>query len=140
MVFQSKDIAKTDSCAKGEVTELATQENTRVTDIAKKHKQKDHKYQCMEKVKSLAVQGQTLALASAENSDFTWKSHLYDLKAGTLKFLVNAVIDTLPTAVNLKRWMKSSSDKCKLCKGRQTTAHCLNICTVGKDTGRWTWR
>ena len=24
----------------------------------------------------------------------------------------------------------SSSDKCKLCKGHQTTAHCLNICEV----------
>ena len=38
------------------------------------------------------------------------------------------------------RWKKSTSDKCKPCKGRQTTAHCLNICTVSKDTGRWTWR
>ena len=24
--------------------------------------------------------------------------------------------------------------------GRQTTAHCLNICKVSLDTGRWTWR
>jgi hypothetical protein len=60
--------AKTESCVKGEVTELTFQENTRVTDIAKKHMQKEHKDQCMEKVH---VQGQTLALASAENSDFT---------------------------------------------------------------------
>ena len=62
------------------------------------------------------------------------------MKAGTLKFILNATIDTLPTAANLKRWNKSSSDKCKLCKGRQTTAHCLNICKVGMETGRWTWR
>ena len=73
-------------------------------------------------------------------TDFAWKSFLYDMKAGTLKFLVNSVIDTLPTAANLVRWGKSSSDKCKLCKGRQTTDHCLNICKVGLDTGRWTWR
>ena len=26
------------------------------------------------------------------------------------------------------------------CIGRQTTAHCLNICKVSLDTGRWTWR
>ena len=71
---------------------------------------------------------------------FRRKSFLYDLKKGTLKFLANAHIDTLPTAANLKRWKKSSSDKCKLCKGRQTTAHCLNICKVAMDTGRWTWR
>ena len=91
-------------------------------------------------MKSLAVQGKTLVLAAAEATDFTWKSFLYDMKAGTLKFLVNSVIDTLPTAANLVRWSKSNSDKCKLCKGRQTTDHCLNICKVGLDTGRWTWR
>ena len=66
----------------------------------------NHNDACMEKVKSLVVQGNTLALADAEATDFTWKSHIYDLRAGTLKFLVNAVIDTLPTAVNLKRWKK----------------------------------
>ena len=54
--------------------------------------------------------------------------------------MANAHIDTLPTAANLKRWKKSSSDKCKLCKGCQTTAHCLNICKVAMETGRWTWR
>ena len=57
-----------------------------------------------------------------------------------MKFLLNAAIDTLPTAANLVRWKKSNSDKCKLCHGRQTTDHCLNICKVGFDTGRWTWR
>ena len=29
---------------------------------------------------------------------------------------------------------------CPLCKGRQTTNHVLNICNVGKETGRLTWR
>ena len=62
------------------------------------------------------------------------------MKAGTMKFLLNAAIDTIPTAANLQRWKKSPSDKCKLCLGRQTTDHCLNICKVGLDTGRWTWR
>ena len=119
---------------------LQSQFNTKVTDTVKKHMTNKHKEACMEKVKSLVVQGNTLALADAEATDFTWKSHIYDLRAGTLKFLVNAVIDTLPTAVNLKRWKKTSSDKCKLCKGRQTTAHCLNICKVALDTKRFTWR
>ena len=83
---------------------------------------------------------QCLLAAAAESTDFTWKSFVYDLRKGTLKFLANAHIDTLPTAANLKRWKKSSSDKCKLCKGRQTTAHCLNICKVAMETGIWTWR
>ena len=62
------------------------------------------------------------------------------MKEGTKKFLLNAAIDNLPTAVNLQRWKKSPSDKCKLCLGRKTSDHCLNICKVGLDTGRWTWR
>ena len=37
------------------------------------------------------------------------------LKSGTLKFMLNASIDTLPTPANLKRWKYTSSDKCKLC-------------------------
>ena len=57
-----------------------------------------------------------------------------------MTFLLNASIDTLPTAANLKRWKKSSSDKCKLCKNRETTNHCLNICRVALDSGRFTWR
>ena len=65
---------------------------------------------------------------------------MFDLKQGTMKFLLNASIDTLPTQANLKRWNKSGSDLRTLCRGRQTTNHVLNICKVGKDTGRWTWR
>ena len=37
-------------------------------------------------------------------------------------------------------WKKSSSDKCTLCQNRQTTNHCLNICKVALDSGRFTWR
>ena len=91
-------------------------------------------------VKQLAVQGQYLALATAEKEDVVWKSSMYDLKKGTLKFLLNASIDTLLTAANLKRWKKSPSDLCKVCKRRQTTAHVLNGCKVALDTGRYTWR
>ena len=115
-------------------------EYKRISDTAKKHMKEVHQEKSIDKVKSLAVQGRTLELALAEKSDFTWKSFLYELKVGTLKFLVNAVIDTLPTNAYLKRWKKSPSDKCKLCMSRQTTAHCLNICKVSLDTGRWTWR
>ena len=93
-----------------------------------------------EHVRSLVVQGNTLALASAEKEDTIWKGYMYNLKSGTLKFLLNATIDTLPTAANLQRWKKSPSDLCKLCRGRQTTNHVLNICSVGLNTGRWEWR
>ena len=57
-----------------------------------------------------------------------------------LTFLLNTAIDTLPTAANLKRWKKSGSDNCTLCKGRETTKHSLNICKVALESGRFTWR
>ena len=114
--------------------------NNSVKNTAKTHIDISHIEETQKKVKSLVVQGVNLSLDAAENSDFIWKSYMYDLKRGTLKFLLNASIDTLPTAANLVRWKKSTSDKCNLCMCRQTTYHCQNICKVGLDTGRWTWR
>ena len=65
------------------------------TNLLMNHSEKIH-----DKVKFLAVQGRNLALAAAENSDLIWKSFMFDLKRGTLKFLLNAGIDTLPKAAN----------------------------------------
>ena len=90
-------------------------------DVQRRQKWEEH-------VKSLTVKGHNLALAAAERQDLVWKSFMFDLKQGTLKFLLNAGIDTLPTAANLKRWKKSPSDLCKLCKCRQTTDHVLSNC------------
>ena len=70
----------------------------------------------------------------------TWKSFAFNLKKGVLKFILNATIDTLPTRANLLQWKKSSSDKCVLCNGRQTTVHVLSACPVALNQGRLTWR
>ena len=94
----------------------------------------------LEHVKGLQVQGNMLNLAAAENQDVLWKSQMFQLKSGTLKFMINASIDTLPTPANLKRWKCSSSDKCKLCGNRGTTNHYLNCCRVMLNTDRYTWR
>ena len=91
-------------------------------------------------VESLQVQGSLLTLASQEKEDLIWKSTMFQLKSGTLKFMLNAGIDTLPTPANLQRWKFSSSDKCKLCGNRGTTNHYLNCCKVMLDTKRYTWR
>ena len=53
-------------------------------------------------VKNLQVQGSLLSLASQEREDLMWKSAMFQLKSGTLKFLLNACIDTLPTPANLQ--------------------------------------
>ena len=65
---------------------------------------------------------------------------MFDPKALTLKFLLNASIDTLPTPANLMRWKKSPSDLCKLCRCRGTTNHILNGCKVGLESGKYLWR
>ena len=67
-------------------------------------------------------------------------SYVFDLKKGTLKFLLNSQLDTLPIGANLVRWNKSSNDKCKLCKFRETTYHILNCCNISLDQGKYTWR
>ena len=91
-------------------------------------------------VKTLTLQGNFLALATIEHEDAIWKSYMYNLKKGTMKFLLNAAIDTLPTQANLHRWKKSTSDKCKVCRGVQTTSHILNICKVSLENGKFLWR
>ena len=86
------------------------------------------------------MQGHLLTLASQEKEDLLWKSSMFQLKAGTLEFMMNASIDTLPSPANLRRWKLSSSDKCKLCGNKGTTNHILNCCKVMLETGRYTWR
>ena len=91
-------------------------------------------------VKNLVKQGHLLDLAKCQNTDLTWKSFIFDLKKGTLKFILNSTLDTLPTNANLKSWGKSVSDKCPLpnCGVRQTTAHVLSNCQAALP--RMTWR
>jgi len=76
-----------------------------------------------------------------DKSDMIWKSYmlLFNLEKGTLKFLLDSCLDTLPTQTNLLQWGKSASDLCKLClqadaelQGRRqgTTKHILNGCKL----------
>ena len=53
-------------------------------------------------MKSLVQRANFFALAEAEKEDMIWKSYMYDMKKGTLKFLLNACIDALSTAANLQ--------------------------------------
>ena len=84
-----------------------------------------------------------------EKSDMIWKSYMFILKKGTLKFLFNSCLDTLPTQTNLLQRGKSASDLCKLClqagtelQGRrqETTNHILNGCKIALHQKRYTWR
>ena len=75
-----------------------------------------------------------------EGSCITWRSYLWDIPQGILKFAINAGLNTLPTCDNLKRWGKRVSDRCTFCGNIQTLAHILSNCNVALDQGRLTWR
>ena len=93
----------------------------------------------LEHVQGLVKQGKFLELSKCEQNDATWKSYIYNLPKGTMKWLLNASIDTLPTKVNLKLWGKVSNDKC-FCGQKQTLNHILNCCPVSLNQGRYTYR
>jgi hypothetical protein len=88
------------------------------------------------------MQGNLFALLQAENESITWKSYMWDLPHGVLKFSVNSSIDTLPTFTNLRRWGKHALVNCQLCGNmvKQTLFHGLIHCKHTLDQGRLTWR
>ena len=91
-------------------------------------------------VKDLVVQGRFLDLLSMESNCMIWKSIMYNLPVKVLKFLVNAVSDTVNTRANLLRWGKSTTSKCRHCDCVETLNHVLNCCSVFLSQGRYTWR
>ena len=91
-------------------------------------------------LQTLMKQGESLQFLHAQQEDPTWKGYIYSLKKGTMKFILNSNIHTLPTMNNLKLWSKASSDKCHLCGNRDNTHHCLSNCKVSLDQKRYTWR
>ena len=59
-----------------------------------------------------------------------------------VKFAMNASLETLPLADNLKRRGKRASDLCMVCggNGKQTLHHILSSCSSALTQGRYTWR
>ena len=93
-----------------------------------------------ERVGQYVMQGDYLALHMEEQSCLTWKSFMWDVPRGVLKFAINAGINTLPSADNLKRWGKRVIDRCGFCGNVQTLAHILSNCSTALEQGRFTWR
>ena len=67
-----------------------------------------------------------------------WKSFIYDLPKGIMKFMVNAFLDILPTKNNLCRWGERINTKCTLCGNKETLQHVLNNSNTILDQGRYT--
>ena len=93
-----------------------------------------------EKISRYVMQGDYLSLIMAEDGCLTWRSFMWDVPQGVLRFAINAGINTLPSLDNLKRWGKRVSDRCSFCGNTQTLAHILSNCSVALDQGRFTWR
>ena len=93
-----------------------------------------------EKIGRYVMQGDYIALVSEEGSCITWKSYLWDIPQGVLKFAMNAGLNTLPSFDNLKRWGKLVNDRCPFCGNVQTLLHILSNCGTSLDQGRYTWR
>ena len=89
-------------------------------------------------VEPLLVQGEFMKIVYLENTDVSWKSLIYNLPQGVLKFAANAAIDSLPNAKNLYRWGKRLRDKCHLCNCTGTLHHVLN--NREKMLDRYGWR
>jgi hypothetical protein len=94
------------------------------------------------RVSEYTLQGNLFALLQAKNESITWKSYMWDLPRGVLKFAVNSSIDTLPTFTNLRRWGKRASVNCHLYGNmvKQTLFHVLVHCKRTLDQGKLTWR
>ena len=88
-----------------------------------------------EEVGRYIMQGDYLALIMEEGGDITWKSFLWDIPQGVLKFAINAGINTLPTNDNLRRWGKRVNDRCPFCGNIQTLLHVLSNCNISLDHG-----
>jgi hypothetical protein len=88
------------------------------------------------------MQKNFFALLQAESEGITWKSYMWNLPRGVLKFALNASIDTRPTFTNLKRWGKRVSVNCHICENtvKQTLFHVLVHCNHTMDHGKMTWR
>ena len=71
-------------------------------------------------IRILLKQGHFLLLATSEKTDMIWNSYMFNMKKGSLKFLMKACLDTLPTQVNLLQWGKVATDHCKLCVGAES--------------------
>ena len=93
-----------------------------------------------EKVGHYVMQGDYLALIMEEGGCVTWRSYLWDIPRGVLRFAINAGLNTLPSLDNLKRWGKRVNDRCPFCGNTQTLLHILSNCQVALNQGRYTWR
>ena len=89
---------------------------------------------CLEK------QGHTLGAAPTDAATI-WSKAVQALPQNTLKFALNASLDTLLHNNNLHLWKKRSSSMCQLChQPNQSLIHVLNNCSMALQLRRYNER
>ena len=98
----------------------------------------------LDHAKSLSKQGQIHHLVPIDAIDATtlWADMVPRLPSECMKFVLNAVQDTLPHNANLAVWRSGAgiSSQCKLCGKRQTQLHVLNHCQKALELRRFNER
>jgi len=64
--------------------------------------------------------------ALSKSAKGVWSSSVENLPAATFKFVRKALLNQLPTALNLVRWAKSSDSMCPLCI-QESLSHVLQV-------------
>ena len=85
-----------------------------------------------------AKQGQWLNWEGVEKKKLSWKE-LWSMEERSIRFLIGATYDELPTSQNLKLWV-NGDPLCLLYSGIATLKHILSVCKVSLSQGRYTWR
>lgn len=81
------------------------------------------------------------AIEEEQTHDSSWHRALAALPDRLLRFVSNAVTNTLPTNANIYLWKKLTNDPCPLCKQiPQTLGHILNSCPTALTQGRYNYR
>ncbi len=87
----------------------------------------------------LRQQGAWTRWESTLQRRITW-ANILQADFHRVRFLVQAVYDTLPSPANLHVWGKSETPSCLLCSGRGSLEHLLSSCPKALADGRYRWR
>ena len=85
-----------------------------------------------------AKQGQWLNWEGVQKKKLSWKE-LWSMQERSIRFLIGATYDVLPTPQNLKLWL-NGNPLCSSFSGTATLRHILSGCKVSPSQGQYTWR
>ena len=81
-------------------------------------------------------QGAWTRWENIKDRTITW-SNIKQMEPKQLGFLIKAVYDILPTPVNLKLWLLSTSNLCKVCRKITNLKHILTRCQYSLRSYTW---